>query len=184
MFHRHVEALLKHRAFHVDVGARSDGVLSRTCCFMIETVLAFSFESAFAGLEDDTAFHALVAGLTKCLRALLLRKIFNGVVAWPGLVNLEIVLEEDLVDVKSRRGRFKSHALASHQLEVFGALLISPRLLIVQVGDFVFNTEHDLVVNVHVVFVFVVLVAHDHSCCSLAILLSEDAHVRSVARVV
>jgi len=101
MLHRHVEALLKHRAFHVDVGARSDGVLSRTCCFMIETVLAFSFESALTRLEDDTAFH-LVAGLTKCLRALLLHKILNRVVARTGLVDLKTLAEEDLVDVKSR----------------------------------------------------------------------------------
>jgi len=114
MFHGHVEALLKHRAFHVDVGAGSDGVLSRTCCFMIETVLAFSFESALARLENDAALHALVAGLTESLRALHFRKVFDGVVAWTGLVYLEALPEEHLVDVESGRGGLESYALASH----------------------------------------------------------------------
>jgi hypothetical protein len=101
MFHGHVEALLKHRAFHVDVGAGSDGVLSRTCCFMIETVLAFSFESALARLENHAALHALSARLAESLRTLHFRKVFDWVVAWTRLVNLEALPEEHLVNVES-----------------------------------------------------------------------------------
>lgn len=102
MFHGHVEALLKHRAFHVDVGAGSDGLLSRAGCFMIETVLPFPFEAAFARLEDHSTFHALVAGLVESLRALLLNEVFHRVVTRAGLVNFETLPEEDLVDVEPR----------------------------------------------------------------------------------
>lgn len=153
---------------------------------MIETVLALSFESAFTGLEDDAAFHALVAGLAESLRALLLREVFMRVVAWPRLVDLQVVLEEHLIDVEPGGRGFEAHSLPSHQLQVFGACLLRPRLLVVQVSNFVLHTEHYFVVDVHLILIHILVssVTHDHSCSTLRVLLREDLHVRCVGRIV
>ena len=82
--------------------------------------------------------------------------------------------------------------------------MLSPGLLVIQVGDLVFNSKHDLVVNIHWILlglfslmvaiafvsilrsrhVHIVLVTHHHSRRALLILLSKDAHVRSIAGVV
>jgi len=151
---------------------------------MIETVLAFSFESAFTGLEDDAAFHALVTGLAESLRALLLREVFMRVVAWTRLVDLQVVLEEDLVDVEPGGRGFEAHSLASHQLQVSGACLLRPRLLVVEISNFVLYSEHYFVVNVHLIPILVFSIAHDHSSSALRVLLREDLHIRCVRRVV
>lgn len=134
MLHRHVETLLEHWVFVVNVGTRSY-VLSCRWLVLI-SIVTFALESAFACVKDNCVLKVLVPRLAVCVWSLSLCCIRTCVLSWPWHLKLKALTIEYLVIVESRWCRIKTNFLSCVSLIISCSCLPRPLRSFVEVRDY------------------------------------------------